>query len=121
MRMSVKDAAQRLNVTDTAIRQRIARGKIKSEKIDGHVFVYLDDDEIEHTPLIASLQSEVQHLRSQLEAANNRDSEQRRIIAALTSRIPELPQSTTQDASQNKPPDNTDKTPRRSFIRRLLG
>ena len=41
--------------------------------------------------LFESLQARIADLREQLEQAHERDRENRRIIAALTQRIPELP------------------------------
>jgi len=41
--------------------------------------------------MVEVLREQVEDLRGRLDVANQRDREQRRIIAALTSRIPELP------------------------------
>jgi hypothetical protein len=48
------------------------------------------------------LEDEVAHLRKQLEQANERDRENRRIIAALTTRIPELPPAREHSDSSDK-------------------
>jgi hypothetical protein len=78
-----------LGVTTEAIRGRIRRNTIRHERVGGRVYVLLpaeqSSDQIpDHTAeLIATL-------REQLEQANERDRENRRIIAALTSRIPAI-------------------------------
>jgi hypothetical protein len=74
-RLPLKQAAEVLGVSKDAVRQRVRRGTIRSEKReDGRVYVYLD----------GSLDGD------QLEQANERDRENRRIVAALTQRIPEI-------------------------------
>ncbi len=46
--------------------------------------------------LVEVLRDQVEDLRARLDAADQRDRDQRRIIAALTSRIPELPSAPVQ-------------------------
>src|SRR5215212_8240890 len=100
-RLSVAEAAERLGVTRDAIHKRIRRDSIEHEQgEDGRFYVFVDtsatgakrstdvsvDDRTDI--LIAELQDRVRSL----EEANR---ENRRIIAALTQRIPaiEAPQS----------------------------
>ena len=105
-RMSVAAAATYLGVTEDAVRKRIHRGRIRYDKDpDGRYFVYpasLEQDyrrpdttdtgrDTVHDLLIQRLDSEVAYLRERLAEADERDREQRRIIAGLTARIPELP------------------------------
>ena len=54
----------------------------------------------ESSALISQMQDRIDSLERQLEHANDRDREHRRIIAALTSRIPQLeaPRGPTEDA-----------------------
>jgi hypothetical protein len=141
-RLSLQDAARELGITPDALRQRIRRGQYRSEKSEGRVYVYLDTDRTEtehdvHPPpesksaaLISELRSHVEDLRTQLEQAHERDRENRRIIAVLTQRIPELPA-----ASSERPPDapvtpadtpaggrrDEEITERRSWWRRVFG
>ena len=49
--------------------------------------------------LVDTLREQVEDLRGRLDVADQRDREQRRIIAALTSRIPELPEATEANVS----------------------
>ncbi len=103
--MSVYEAAGHLGITVDAIRKRVSRGTIPHERdADGRVWVILDTDQdttsklrdtgqppSDTTALISAKDETIAALREQLEQANDRDRENRRIIAALTSRIPELP------------------------------
>jgi hypothetical protein len=103
-RVSVYDAAEVMGVTVDAIRKRISRGTIPYERDEqGRVWVLLDTDQdaaskvhdtdqpqSDTTALISAKDEMIAALREQLEQANERDRENRRIIAALTSRIPQL-------------------------------
>jgi hypothetical protein len=103
-RVSVYDAAEVMGVTVDAIRKRISRGTIPHERDEqGRVWVLLDTDQdaaskvhdtdqpqSDTTALISAKDEMIAALREQLEQANERARENRRIIAALTSRIPQL-------------------------------
>ncbi len=94
-RLTVGQAAERLGISAEAVRQRIKRDTLHHVKEAGTVYVLLADRQdadrtTDQALIVQRLDSEVQHLRQQLEQANERDRENRRIIAALTSRIPEL-------------------------------
>jgi hypothetical protein len=110
--VSVYEAAEAMGVTVDAIRKRISRDTIPHERgDDGRVWVLLDTDQdtaskVQDTDqpqsdvsaLISAKDETIEALRGQLEEANERDRENRRIIAALTSRIPaiEAPAETTE-------------------------
>jgi hypothetical protein len=103
-RVSAYKAAEVMGVTVDAIRKRISRGTIPHERDrDGRVWVLLDTDQdaasnvhdtdqpqSDATALISAKDETIATLREQLEEANERDRENRRIIAALTSRIPAI-------------------------------
>jgi hypothetical protein len=113
-RVSVYQAAEVMGVTVDAIRKRISRGTIPHERdVDGRVWVLLDTDQdtasnvhdtdqpqSDAAALISAKDETIAALREQLEQANERDRENRRIIAALTSRIPviEAPAETPEAA-----------------------
>jgi hypothetical protein len=125
-RYSIRDAAKALDLTEEAVRQRVKRGTLDSIKVGGSLFVLLDTDtssdrsndreqpvreeasyvssdlSTDTSRLVENLEDEVAHLRRQLEQANERDRENRRIIAALTTRIPELPPAREHNASSNE-------------------
>jgi hypothetical protein len=105
----VAEAAELLGISAEAVRGRIRRGTLPVERERGTVYVLLDP-EIADRPttdqprtidrpddrtdaLIAELQDRVRSL----EEANR---ENRRIIAALTARIPELPPAASQEPSE---------------------
>jgi len=108
-RFAVPEAAEILGITAEAVRQRIRRGTLPSEKDEaGSVFVFLnprkhqtnrqhndstqphDDHTTDNTVLYERMSSEIDYLRSQLDKERESSAELRRIIAALTQRIPEL-------------------------------
>jgi len=75
VRVSVEAAARRLGLSENAIRKRIERGTLKSEKIDGVRYVVLDTDMSEHAAdmstdtnlIVTRLESEVEWLRREVE------------------------------------------------------
>jgi hypothetical protein len=114
-RVTVQEAARRLGITESAVRKRATRRQLRSEKVmegkRNRLYIFLDTDQdkfqesfreryvrsmedqrsSDTTALISAKDETIAALREQLEQANERDRENRRIIAALTSRIPELP------------------------------
>jgi hypothetical protein len=117
-RLTVPQAAEALGVTVDAVRGRIRRGKLEVEHEAGTVYVWIDapdegdrrgpsatsqrpsDDQSER---IEDLREQVAYLRDQLEQANERDRENRRIIAALTSRIPAIEAAPSERESPESP------------------
>jgi hypothetical protein len=106
-RVYLSEAAELLGVSKDAVRMRVKRGTLRSEKGEnGRVYVWVNvtpDD----GPNDTNLQGEVEHYRELIDELRDRvrsleeaNSENRRIIAALTQRIPELPA-----ASETAPPD----------------
>jgi hypothetical protein len=109
-RVTVADAARLMGLSAEAVRMRIKRGTLASEKIDSTVYIYLESDPIrpnteqtedqstEQTPdqteLVDALRSEVAFLREELKSREEVRAEENRrkdtIIAQLTQRIPEL-------------------------------
>jgi excisionase family DNA binding protein len=103
-KVTIQEAARRLGVKEGAIRKRIQRGSLKHEKTEeGRVFVWVDtaqdatqdttEDAYRETAqdaLLSAKDETIAALREQLAQAHERDRENRRIIAALTSRIPAI-------------------------------
>jgi hypothetical protein len=120
-RLSVGKAAQVLGVTRDAIHKRINRGSIEFERgDDGRLYVYVDtstlgldsstdtskgeskvESNVESNALISEMRGRIEDLRMQLEAETRANEENRRIIAALTSRIPELPPASSQEPRES--------------------
>ncbi len=102
-RLTVAEAAERLGVTQDAVRKRITRGTIRYGKEDGRIVVYLqpfeeasktvrdnDQDEASKTVsdegldrYVAALEDQIRFLRRELE---RKDA----ILLRMTERIPEL-------------------------------
>jgi predicted ArsR family transcriptional regulator len=101
-RYTVPEAARVLGISPEAVRNRLSRGTLDSVKVEGTVYVLIDRDRARYTAdtptdrpdesgaLTSALQDRIASLERQLEQANERDRENRRIIAALTSRIPAI-------------------------------
>jgi hypothetical protein len=121
-RLTLRQAAARLGVSESAIRKRVERGTLRSDKgPDGKRYVYLDlaglgahgvadrgvDTSATHErdALISELRSHNATLREQLELEREANRENRRIIAALTSRIPELPAAQEQTQERRESPE----------------
>ena len=114
MRVTVDEAAKLLGTSANALRKRIERGTIKSEKVDGVRYVLLSDRDMpQHagdtssdmphdsagqshdsaagmSAFVDSLEDQVDYLRRQLEVWQEEARRKDHIIAALTERIPEL-------------------------------
>ena len=70
---------------------RVKRGTLPSEREGGRLYVYLTSEPTDRTDeLIDELKDRVRSLEEQLGSEREANRENRRIIAALTSRIPKL-------------------------------
>ena len=126
-RLAVADAAQALGISAEAVRMRIRRGTLPSERVGGSVYVLLDadqtrrdadrDDDLttDRTERIADLKDQLGYLRGQLDAEREANHENRRIIAALTQRIPSI-EAPAETPSQEPPaaPTTTTEQPGRT-------
>jgi hypothetical protein len=114
IRLTVDEAAKLLGTSANALRKRIERGTIKSEKIDAVRYVLLSDrdmpqhagdasNDMSHdsagpshdsvadmSAFVENLEDQVDYLRRQLEVWQEEARRKDHIIAALTERIPEL-------------------------------
>src|SRR5215211_6370624 len=106
LRVTIKEAAARLGVTEAAIRKRIQRGSLDKEMgTDGRVYVYLDlsqdvshpESQVHYEALVEYLRGQVHYLRSLLKEERDGCRRADMIIAQLTQtnaalaqRIPEL-------------------------------
>jgi len=140
-RATLSEAAELLGISKGAVRQRVRRRTLRSDKgEDGRVYVYVDPtaDAVHHTAppaplraeLVDELRDRIRYLERQVEQANERDHETRRVILALTSRIPELqapseatggPQTGEQEPERVEDPDPQTGTQRRTWWRRVFG
>ena len=131
-KITVAEAAERLGVSQDAVRKRIARGTIHHGKgEDGRIFVYLDtferasktDQDEGQDKYTRSLEDQIDFLRRELERKDT-------IIMSLTQRIPELEASSelrdTPDAATGHadrgdvPPEPQEPSQRRSWLHRFF-
>jgi hypothetical protein len=103
-KVTVQEAAEALDTSVDAIRQRIKRGKLPraepDDPDDNRVYVWLDGNHAEtrhHVEgeisanlgaLVESLQDQVEYLREQLDREREANRENRRLLAAALERIP---------------------------------
>ena len=139
-RTTVAEAAEVLGISAEAVRGRIRRGTLRVEREDRRVYVLLEGEAQDRTTgdrprttgdqpddrtdlLIAELQDRVRSL----EEAN---SENRRIIAALTSRIPAIeappdepgsPETAADEPGRVTPPSGPQRPAERPWWRRMFG
>ncbi len=118
--MPVPDAARALGISPEAVRNRLSRGTLRSEKVDGRVFVLIDRDMARHTArpiddipngtpldtsgLIEEMRARIEDLRDQLseerEARRRADTiimQLTQANAALSARVPELEAAPSQE------------------------
>jgi DNA-binding transcriptional MerR regulator len=95
-RLSVIEAAERLGVTRDAIHKRIRRGSIEHEQgDDGRFYVYVDTsttgtEKSTDTSVDDRTDILIAEMRDRIRALEEANRENRRIIAALTQRIPAI-------------------------------
>jgi hypothetical protein len=114
----VPQAAARLGMTEAAVRGRIKRRTLRSYREAGAVYVVLEGDEPptnhdEPGGEPADQSELVAVLREQLALEREANRENRRIIAALTSRIPQLeaPQEARESPVSPGPSDTPNPAP----------
>ena len=113
-RVTMQEAAAELGLTVEAIRKRVQRGSMRSDKgEDGRRYVYLDEShnevrvEASEEPLVEELRDRVSSLEKMLEEEREARTEERRrhdtLMAQLMQRIPELepPGSATQESRES--------------------
>jgi len=103
--LDVNSAAEELGVSTDAVRKRISRGTLRSDRKDGTVLVWLDEGgteagreaQVDGGALVEVLREQAEYLRGQL--AEEREARRRadtiiaqltQANAALASRVPEL-------------------------------
>jgi hypothetical protein len=144
-RLTLRQAAARLGVSESAIRKRVERGTLRSDKgPDGRRYVYLDSvaDSVadtgadasatpERDALISEMHAHNETLREQLEAERQAHAEARRLLAAALERIPALepppeapesPDTPSEPAPGSRTPPEPQTAPERvRWWRRMFG
>ena len=101
IRVTVEDAAKLLGVSIDAIRKRIERGTLKSEKVNGTRYVFLDSDmsgqdadrtghDTDMSALVASMQDQINTLKQELEDWKEQARRKDHLLAAALERIPAI-------------------------------
>ena len=142
-RVSIREAAKILDVSESAIHKRVQRGTLAHDKgPDGRVFVYLDvlsdavSDGVQHPSteaLISEMHDRIGFLERELAVRSDEIRRRDHIIAGLVERVPELPPASSQDAPGARETagngsggvegqeDGGGRQERRSWWRRLFG
>lgn len=104
-RLTLSEAAEILGTSKDAVRMRVRRGTLRSEKgADGRVYVFLNPtaNDVHPNPeveggeagpsreLVEEMRGRIEDLREQLASEREAHREARRIIAGLVQRVPEL-------------------------------
>ena len=146
-RYTVAEAAGVLGLSAEAVRSRLARGTLESTKENGTVYVVLDADQAhdqaqpnvtqatartaDQTALVEALRDQIVDLRRRLDSSEEANRENRRIIAGLVQRVPELEAPRNSNATPADDAEGVDSRPAtegaqegsepRSWWRRWLG
>jgi excisionase family DNA binding protein len=141
-RLTVREAAEVLGTSVDAVRMRVRRGSLQSEKDpDGRVYVWVDEDSSETKPgldsepsMLTSAKDETIYiLTQQLEAERQAHAEARRLLAAALERIPAIeapPEARESPETVEEEPERAEPRPatggaqegaRRPWWRRVLG
>src|SRR3712207_1402285 len=92
LRVTIREAASRLGVTEAAIRKRIQRGSLDKELgEDGRVYVYLDlyqnmshpKSQVDHEALVEELRDRVRFLERELDRRSVEAERYQHIVAGL--------------------------------------
>jgi hypothetical protein len=96
-RVHLSEAAVLLGVSKDAVRMRVKRGTLRSEKAeDGRVYVWVNDNPdddpntVHSETQVEAWRELIDELRDRVRSLEESNRENRRIIAALTSRIPAI-------------------------------
>jgi hypothetical protein len=107
-RVHLSEAASLLGVSKDAVRMRVKRGTLRSEKgEDGRVYVWVNDNpDADPNTVHPEMQVEawrelIDELRDRVRSLEEANRENRRIIAALTQRIPELEAPASPEARES--------------------
>jgi hypothetical protein len=87
-RVDLREAAEILNLSVDAVRKRVKRGTLESERgPDGKVYVFIDDDQESGAPR-SDTDRLISTLQEQLALEREAHAEARRLLAAALERIP---------------------------------
>jgi hypothetical protein len=126
-RLDLREAAEVLGLSVDAVRKRVKREALESEKgPDGRVYVFLDDDQESVTPR-SDTDRLISTLEEQLRLEREAHAEARRLLAAALERIPaieppESPETPSEPVPGPQTPPQAETPPERvPWWRRVLG
>jgi Mg2+ and Co2+ transporter CorA len=106
-RITVREAASRLGISERAVRGRVKRGTLRGARGEGgKVYVLWEGDQTDRTVTpIEELRDRISLLEDQLDAEREANKENRRAIAAMRERIVEMeshphPRPTSDDLAE---------------------
>jgi hypothetical protein len=135
-RVTVRDAATYLDISEGAVRNRLSRGTLEGVKVDGVAYVVLEDvttdtDDMPPTDAATDHRDElITVLREQLEAEREANRENRRIIMQQAQNLAaiEAPEESVSPATQREEswetraePQSMDARERVPWWRKLFG
>ena len=97
--MTIKEAAEHYGVSDKTIRRRIKQGHINAQQVNGRWRVYIDQDSVQENDqtndqptvqqtdnpaLVDQMQSEITHLRDQLQGRDTQIEHLTQLLAMQT-------------------------------------
>ncbi len=141
IRVTVEDAAKLLGTSTDAVRKRIERGTLQSEKTGGTRYVLLEGDisasdtdrtghDADMTALVASMQDQIDTLKQELEDWKEQARRKDHLLAAALERIPAIepppdtpqePQESPESASEEEGKGEAPQEQRRSWWQRWFG
>ncbi len=140
-RLTVPEAATVLGMTVDAVRGRIRRGSLDSEREGGTVYVYVDAEPTDRRDQTATVEGPsaddalleakdetIAELRARIESLERRLDRSDHLLAAALERIPAIeppepqnePESAEPRSDRGTPPEETEE-PTRPFWRRWFG
>jgi 16S rRNA G966 N2-methylase RsmD len=123
-RVTVQQAALALGVTEQAVRKRIKRGTLESERENGRVYVFLDPPYTGYEPSRDAVTNHelIEELRDRVRSLEEANRENRRIIMQQAQNLAaiEAPENDAQASDVEEPPADTEGS-RKSWWKRLLG
>ena len=106
-RVHLSEAAEIMGVSKDAVRMRVKRGTLNSEKgEDGRVYVWVnvnpdaDPNAVHPQGNVEAWRELIEELRDRVRSLEDANRENRRIIAALTQRIPEIEAPASPEAAR---------------------
>lgn len=127
-RVTVREAARRLGISESGVRKRVARGQIEhTREDDGRVYVYLDTagTDADHVPdyvpdrYVERLEDEVEFLRDQVRRQQEIIGQQAISLRALSA--PQEPAAPVQGEEPPVSSGGSETGARRPWWRRLFG